>query len=55
MYVFWIKFLFFVSFFCSANLSCFMIADILGHKHKVAGNINSLNLSGFYLKEEFKF
>ena len=38
----WIKVV--VSFFCSANLSCFMIAHIFKDKHKVAGNINSLIL-----------
>ena len=37
-----LKFCFF--FFCSANLSCFMIAHIFKDKHKVAGDINSLNL-----------
>ena len=40
----WIKFLSFVSVFCSANLSCSMIVHIFKDKHKVAGDINSLNL-----------
>ena len=40
----WIKFFSFVSVFCSANLSCFMIVHIVQDKHKVAGDINSLNL-----------
>ena len=40
----WIKFFSFFSFFCSANLTCFMIAHIFKDKHKVAGDINSLNL-----------
>ena len=40
----WIKFLSSVSFFCSANLNCFLIAYIVKDKHKVAGDINSLNL-----------
>ena len=40
----WIKFLSFVSVFCYANLSCFMIIHILKDKHKVAGDIHSLNL-----------
>ena len=33
----WIKFLIFVSGFCSANLSCFMIVHIFKDKHKEAG------------------
>ena len=33
----WIKILSFVSVFCSANLSCSMIAHIFKDKHKVAG------------------
>ena len=40
----WIKFLSFVSVFCSVNLSCSIIVHIFKDKHKVAGNINSLNL-----------
>ena len=40
----WIKFLSFVSVFCFANLSCFMIVHIFKDQHKVAGDINSLNL-----------
>ena len=44
MEMLWIKFLNFVSVFCSANLSCFMIVHIFKDKHKVAGDINSLNL-----------
>ena len=40
----WIKFLSFVSVFCSANTSCSMIVNIFKHKHKVAGDIDSLNL-----------
>ena len=40
----WIKFLSFVSVFRSANLSCSMIFHIFKDKHKVAGDINSLNL-----------
>ena len=43
MAVLWKKFLRFVSFFCSANLSCFMIAHIFKDKHKVVEDINSLN------------
>ena len=39
----WIKVFSFASFFCSANLSCFMIAHIFKDK-KVAGDVNSLNL-----------
>ena len=31
-------------FFCSANLSCFMIAHIFKDKLQVAGDIHSLNL-----------
>ena len=37
----WIKFLSFVSIFCSANLSCYMIVY---NRQKVAGDIYSLNL-----------
>ena len=33
----WIKFSSFVSVFCSANLSCFMIVHIFKDKHKVGG------------------
>ena len=40
----WIKFLSFISVFCSANLSCLMIVHI---DKKVAGDINSLNLLVF--------
>ena len=40
----WIKFLSIVSFFCSANLTCLMIDHIFKDKHKVAGDIQSLNL-----------
>ena len=40
----WIKFLSIVSFFCSANLTCLMIDHIFKGKHKVAGDIQSLNL-----------
>ena len=40
----WIKFLSFVSVLCSVNLSCSIIVHIFKDKHKVAGNINSLNL-----------
>ena len=40
----WIKVSSFVSFFCSANLSCFMIAVMFKDKHKVVGDIKSLNL-----------
>ena len=44
----WIYFgqnsLVFVSVLCSANLSCFMIVHIFKDKHKVAVDINSLNL-----------
>ena len=40
----WIKFLSSVSVCCSANLSCFMIVHTFKEKHKVAGDINSLNL-----------
>ena len=40
----WIKFLSFVYVYCSVNLSCFMIVHIFKDKHKVAGDINSLNL-----------
>ena len=42
-----IKFLSFVFVFCSANLSCFMIVYTFKDKHKVAGDINSLNLLVF--------
>ena len=35
---------FFPSVFCSANLSCFMIFLMFKGKHKVAGDIISLNL-----------
>ena len=45
----WIKFLSSVSFFCSANLSCFLIAHIFRDKHKVAGDIKSMNLLLSYL------
>ena len=38
-----INFLSFVSCFYSANLSCFVIAHIFKDKHKVSGDINSLN------------
>ena len=51
----WIKFLSFVSVFCSMSLSCYTIVHILKDKHKVAGNINSLNLlvcSFFFLSNE---
>ena len=44
----WIKFLGFVSVFCSANLRCFMIFRIFKDKHKVAGDKNSLNLLVVY-------
>ena len=37
----WIKFLSFVSVFCSGNLSCSMIVHV---DKKLAGDINSLNL-----------
>ena len=40
----WIKFLSFVSVFCSANLHCSIIVHIFKDKHKVAGDINSMNL-----------
>ena len=40
----WIKFLNFVSVFFSVSLSCFMIVNIFKDKHKVAGEINSVNL-----------
>ena len=40
----WIKFLSFVSVFFSANISCSMTVHIFKDKHKVAGDINSLNL-----------
>ena len=40
----WIKFLSFVSVFCSANLSCSTIVHIFKNIHKVVGDINSLNL-----------
>ena len=40
----WIKFLSFVSVFCSMNLSCSMTVHIFKDKHKVVGGINSLNL-----------
>ena len=40
----YIKFLGFVSFFCSANLSCVMLVYILKDKQKVAEDINSLSL-----------
>ena len=40
----WIKFLSFVFVFYSVNLCCFMIVHIFKDKHKVAGEINSLNL-----------
>ena len=39
----WIKFLSFVSVFCSGNLSCSMIVHIFKDKHKVVRDINSLN------------
>ena len=42
-----IKFLSLVFVFCSTNLSCFMIVYIFKDKHKVAGDINSLNLLVF--------
>ena len=51
----WIKFLSFVSVFCSANLSCSMIVHIFKDKHKVAGDINSLNLLVFYHLLNFSF
>ena len=38
----WIKSRF-VSNFCPANLSCFMIVHIYKDKHKVAGDIRSLS------------
>ena len=44
MDMFWIKFLSFVSIFCSPNSSYFMIVHIFKDKHKVAGNMNSMNL-----------
>ena len=44
----WIKFLSFLSVFCSVNLSCSMIVHIFKDKHKVAGDINSLNLLVFH-------
>ena len=50
MDMFWIKFLSFVSLFCSANLSCFMIAHIFKDKHKVSRNITSLNLLVLVMK-----
>ena len=40
----WIKFLSFVSIFCSANSSYFMTVHIFKDKHEVAGDINSMNL-----------
>ena len=40
----WTKFLSFVSVFCYANLRCFMIVYIFTDKHKVVGDIDSLNL-----------
>ena len=49
----WIKFLSFVSVFCSVNLSCFMIAHLFKDKHKVAEDINSLNLLVLFLKGLF--
>ena len=39
-----IKIFSFVFVFCSTNLSYFMIIHIFKDKHKVAGDINSLNL-----------
>ena len=39
----WIKVLSFDSAFCCPNLSCFMIFNVFKDKHKVAGDINSLN------------
>ena len=33
----WIKFLSFVSVFCSVNLDCFVIVHIFKDKHQVAG------------------
>ena len=48
IYMLWIKFLSFVSVFCSVNSSCFMIVHIFKDKHKVAGDINSLNLLFFH-------
>ena len=42
----WIKFLSFVSEFCSANLGCSMIVHI---DKKVAGDINSPNLLAIYV------
>ena len=43
-----IRFLNFVSAFCSVDLSCFMIIHIFKDKHIVAGDINSLNLLVFH-------
>ena len=40
----WIKFLSFVSVFCSVNLSCSLIVHIFKDKHQVAVDIHSLNL-----------
>ena len=45
----WIKFVSFVSVFCSVSLSCFIIVHIFKDKHIVAGGINSLNLLVFNL------
>ena len=50
----WIKFLSFVSVFCSANLSCSMIVHIFKDKHNVAGDINFLNLLVFLIPPEKK-
>ena len=38
MCMLWIKFLSFVSVFCSANFSCSIIFHIFKDKHKVAGD-----------------
>ena len=45
----WIKFLSSVSFFCSANLSCFMIAHIFKDKHKVVGGGHKFSVFAFIL------
>ena len=44
MDVLWIQLLSFVSFLCSVNFSCFMIAHIFKDKYKMARDIDSLNL-----------
>ena len=50
----WIKFLCFVSVFCSANSSCFMIVHIFKEKHQVQGDINSLNLPVLFRVPDIK-